>query len=61
MLAELQEQDVRKIGLVCADGLKGVEDVISTIFSGVLLQLCTTHLKRNLLSCVRNTCVIELR
>lgn len=25
MLAELQERGVRKIGLVCADGLKGLE------------------------------------
>lgn len=54
MLAELQERGVRKIGLVCADGLKGLEDVISAVFSGTPLQRCTTHLKRNLLSCVRN-------
>lgn len=54
MLAELHERGVRKIGLVCADGLKGLEDVISTIFPGAPLQRCTTHLKRNLLSCVRN-------
>lgn len=54
MLAELQERGVRKIGLVCADGLKGLEDVISAVFPGPPLQRCTTHLKRNLLSCVRN-------
>ena len=54
MLTELHERGVRKIGLVCADGLKGLEDVISTIFPGAPLQRCTTHLKRNLLSCVRN-------
>ena len=54
MLAELQERGVRKIGLVCADGLKGLEDVISAVFPGTPLQRCTTHLKRNLLSCVRN-------
>ena len=53
MLAELQERGVRKIGLVCADGLKGLEDVISAVFPGTPLQRCTTHLKRNLLSCVR--------
>ena len=51
MLTELQERGVRKIGLVCAAGLK---DVISAIFPGTPLQRCTTHLKRNLLSCVRN-------
>ena len=32
MLAELHERGVRKIGLVCADGLKGLEDVISAVF-----------------------------
>ena len=32
MLAELHERDVRKIGLVCAVGLKGLEPVISTVF-----------------------------
>ena len=39
---------------MCADGLKGLEDVISAVFPGPPLQRCTTHLKRNLLSCVRN-------
>ena len=39
---------------MCADGLKGLEDVISAVFPGTPLQRCTTHLKRNLLSCVRN-------
>lgn len=54
LLAELQERGVQKIGLVCADGLKGVEDVISTVLPGIPLQHCTLHLKRNLLSCVHN-------
>lgn len=54
MLTELQERGVRKIGLVCADELKGLEDVVSAVFPGTPLQRCTTHLKRNLLSCVRN-------
>lgn len=54
MLAELQGRGVRKIGLVCADGLKGLEDAISAVFPGTPLQRCTTHLKRNLPGCVRN-------
>ena len=37
MLAELHERGVRKIGLVCADGLKGLEDVISAVFPGTIL------------------------
>lgn len=54
MLAALQEQGVRKIDLMCADGLKGLEDVISAVFPGTPLQRCTMHLKRNLLGGVRN-------
>ena len=38
MLTELQERGVRKIGLVCADGLKGLEDVISAVFPGATLH-----------------------
>ena len=40
--------------LICADGLKGLEDVISEVFPGTKLQRCTTHLKRNIISDVRN-------
>lgn len=54
MLAELHDRDVRKIGLVCVDGLKGMENVISTVLPGIPLQHYTLHLKHNLLSCVRN-------
>lgn len=34
--------------------LKGLEDVISAVFPETPLQRCTAHLKRNLLSSVRN-------
>ena len=54
MLNDLYERGVGKIGLVCADGLKGLEDVISEVFPGTKLQRCTTHLKRNIISDVRN-------
>lgn len=54
MLHDLYERGVGKIGLICADGLKGLEDVISEVFPGTKLQRCTTHLKRNILSDVRN-------
>ncbi|EDY97281.1 putative transposase, Mutator family [Phocaeicola plebeius DSM 17135] len=54
MLHDLYERGVGKIALVCADGLKGLEDVISEVFSGAKLQRCTAHLKRNILSDVRN-------
>ena len=42
------------MGLVCADGLAGLGDVISAVFPGTPLQRCTSHLKYNLLSSVRN-------
>ncbi len=54
MLNDLYERGVERIGLICADGLKGLEDVISEVFTGTKLQRCTTHLKRNILSDVRN-------
>ena len=50
----LAEQHVRKIGLVCADGLKDLKYVIRAIFPGTPLQRCMIHLKRNLLGGVRN-------
>ncbi len=52
-LNDLYERGVEKIGLICADGLKGLEVVISEVFTGTKLQRCTTHLKRNILSDVR--------
>ena len=54
MLNDLYERGVSKIGLICADGLKGLDDVISEVFPGTSLQRCITHLKRNILSDVRN-------
>ena len=54
MLNDLYGRGIGRIGLICADGLKGLEDVISEVFPGTKLQRCTTHLKRNILSDVRN-------
>ena len=53
MLNGLYERGVGRIGLICADGLKGLEDGISEVFPGTKLQRCTTHLKRNIISDVR--------
>lgn len=53
MLQDLYERGVGKVGLICADGLKGLEDVICEVFPGTKLQRCTTHLKRNIVSDVR--------
>lgn len=54
MLDDLHERGVFKAGLICADGLKGLEDVICEVFPGTKLQICTMHLKRNIVSDVRN-------
>ena len=54
MLNDLQERGGGKIGLICADELRGLEDVISEVFPGTKFQRCTTHLKRNIISDVRN-------
>lgn len=32
MLEDLHERGVGKIGLICADGLKGLEEVIGEVF-----------------------------
>lgn len=53
MLNDIYERGVEKIGLICADGLKGLEDVIAEVFPKTPLQRCTTHLKRNIISDVR--------
>lgn len=54
MLEDLHERGVGKIGLICADSLKGLEEVIGEVFPGAKLQRCTIHLRRNLLGDVRN-------
>ena len=53
MLSDLKERGAERVGLLCADGLKGLETVVSDVFPKTPLQRCTTHLKRNLLSDVR--------
>src|SRR5574344_223 len=50
MLTELRERGVERIGLLCADGLKGLDGVLSDVFPGTPLQRCVTHLKRGVLN-----------
>ena len=54
MLTELRERGVKRIGLLCADGLKGLDGVLSDVFPGTPLQRCVTHLKRGMLNKVRH-------
>jgi putative transposase len=54
MLESIRSRGAERIGLICADGLRGLEDVVSAVYPGTPLQRCVTHLKRNLISDVRN-------
>lgn len=54
MLKKIKGRGVEKIGLIVADGLKGLDTAVGDPFPNVPLQRCTTHLKRNLLGKVRH-------
>lgn len=54
MLEELRERGAERIGLLVADGLAGLEKVISLVYPDTPLQRCTTHLKRGMLGKVRH-------
>ena len=51
---KLKERGVSRVGLMVADGIKGLDKVIGKKFPGTPLQRCVTHLKRNLLAKVRH-------
>ena len=53
MLNDIHERGGGRIGLICADGLAGLENVIAEVFPRTPLQRCTTHLKRAIISDVR--------
>lgn len=50
----LKERGVQSIGLMVADGIKGLDTVIGEKFPGTPLQRCVTHLKRNMFAKVRH-------
>lgn len=45
---------MNKIDFIYADELKGLRDVILEVFPNAPLQCCTTYLKCNIISDVRN-------
>ena len=51
---KLKERGVQRIGLMVADGIKGLDTVIGEKFPGTPLQRCITHLKRNMFAKVRH-------
>lgn len=50
----LKDRGVEKVGLVVADGIKGLDTVIGEKFPGTPLQRCVTHLKRNMFAKVNH-------
>lgn len=50
----LKERGVEKIGLLVADGIKGLDTVVGKKFPEAALQRCVTHLKRNLFAKVNH-------
>lgn len=57
----LKERGLKKVNLIVADGLKGIETAASKYFKDVEIQLCVTHLKRYLLSKVKKSDKDELK
>ena len=51
---KLKERGVQRIGLMVADGIKGLDTVIGEKFPRTPLQRCITHLKRNMFAKVRH-------
>lgn len=49
----LKCRGLERIGLMVADGIKGLDSVVGEKFPGTPLQRCVTHLKRNLFAKVR--------
>ena len=50
----LKDRGVEKIGLLVADGIKGLDSVVGQKFPEAALQRCVTHLKRSLFSKVNH-------
>ena len=52
---KLKDRGVQRIGLMVADGIKGLETVIGEKFPDTSLQRCITHLKHNMFAKVRHS------
>jgi len=60
LFTELRDRGVRGMGLMIADGLKGLDMALSANFPGTPLQRCVTHLKRNQFAKVKTYHRVEL-
>lgn len=50
----LKDRGLKRVGLMVADGIKGLDGVIGEKFPGTPLQRCVIHLKRNMFAKVRH-------
>ena len=50
---DLKERGVKVVNLLVCDGLAGIENILADTFPGADLQLCTVHLKRNIVNKVK--------
>ena len=53
VFTDLRQRGVSVVNLVVSDGLSGIENSITSRFPMAEIQLCTVHLKRNILSKVK--------
>ena len=44
---ELKSRGIERLGFVCIDGLKGLEEAITETFPGAIVCRCMVHLVRN--------------
>ncbi len=49
----LKERGVEQVQLVVSDGLTGIENAVAKVFPKAVVQLCTVHLTRGILSKVK--------
>jgi len=52
-LRALRKRGIKHLGLVVADGLRGLETAVARVFSGTPFQKCVVHLERNVLSRIK--------
>lgn len=53
LFRDLQKRGVKRLGLVVADGLSGLESATARVFAAASFQKCVVHLERNLLSRIK--------
>ena len=50
---QLRSRGIKRVDLVVSDAFLGIEDAVSSVYSGVSHQFCVFHLKRNILQQIK--------